>query len=113
MTTYPIPVLDFTGSQALTIVCETCHAEEVIDADDISNEGLYECPRSCVRPDGRAGLAVMKYDIGSRCGGCDRLGWFADELNGCCSRSCMLIAEHRAALAATGTPNEEGSGDAA
>jgi hypothetical protein len=93
---YPIPVLDFTPETALTIVCDSCHAEEVIHADDLLNEGLYSCPVGC------DGLAVMKYDIGCKCGGCDRLGWFADELNGCCSRSCMLIAEHRQTLASEG-----------
>jgi hypothetical protein len=99
---YPIPVEDFTGSQALTIVCEKCHSEAVISPDDILNEDLYECPRDTrARRIGAVacgGFACMKYAIADRCGGCDELGWFSETLNGCCSRSCMLIAEHRARL---------------
>jgi hypothetical protein len=94
--TYPILVEKFTGKPSMTIVCERCHAEDVIDADDLLNEGLYECPRShvvCV------GTAVMKYEEADRCAGCGVLGFYDyAELKGCCSRRCMLQAEYAAGL---------------
>jgi hypothetical protein len=41
---YPIPVAEYTGDQALTIVCESCGAEGVIAANGILNDGVYQCP---------------------------------------------------------------------
>jgi hypothetical protein len=96
VTEYPILVERFEGSQALTIVCEKCAAEAVIDPNDLSNEGLYNCPQNC------GGLAVMKFDEGDRCKGCGKLGYwhgpFTTPIDGCCSRRCKLQAEYAESL---------------
>lgn len=108
MSVYPILVERWTGAQALTIICERCHAERVIDADEISNEDIYECPGD--RELGRAastvercrGSAMMKYLQAEKCRGCGKLGFFGDPhcagLEGCCSRRCQLQAEYAATL---------------
>jgi hypothetical protein len=105
MSDYPIPVRDSTGETAMTIICEKCRAEAVITADELLNEGLYECPADTER--GRlasteprcCGMAVMKYEVADECPGCKRLGWWDhDVLGGCCSRRCQLQAEYAAAL---------------
>lgn len=93
MSGYPIPVENFDGDKALTIICETCRGEAVIDADEILTEGLYRCPRGC------GGTAVMKYEVADRCKGCGKLGWFSGGPSGCCSRACALQAEYAAMLA--------------
>lgn len=103
---YPILVERFQGRQSLTIVCERCHSERVITADDILNEGWYECPADTER--GRTasteprcmGTAVMKYDEGDKCPGCGALGFYEDVLKGACSRKCMFVAEYAASLEA-------------
>jgi hypothetical protein len=92
MNRYPILVEKWTGTQALTIVCETCHTEDVIEGDDLLNEGLYSCPRSC------GGMAVMKYEEAERCKGCGALGFWEEPLGFCCSRRCMLVAEYAETL---------------
>lgn len=101
MSTYPILVRNFpTPDSALTIVCETCHAEEVISPDDLLNEGLYTCPRGISACDG---TAIMKYEPADQCPGCKKLGFFGgmnDPLDGCCSRVCMLQAEYAKTLGA-------------
>lgn len=92
MTEYPILVARWNANQALTIVCERCDAEEVIDPDGLLNEGLYECPVGC------GGTAVMKYEEGDQCEGCGKLGfWYGARdtaIDGCCSRRCKLQAEY-------------------
>lgn len=90
--TYPILVEQYTAKQALTIVCEACHAEAVIHADDILNEGLFACPAGC------PGSATYKYEEADRCGGCGRLGFYDIALKHCCSRACMLQTEYAATL---------------
>ena len=108
MTEYPILVADFTGERALTIICERCGAEEVIHADDILNEGLYQCPadterarRASTEPRCMGG-AGMKYEQGDRCEGCGKLGFWTGPhptpIDGCCSRKCKLQAEYAASL---------------
>lgn len=93
---YPILVRDFTGMQSLTIVCERCHAEEIIEADDILNEGLYSCPRGIVAC---GGTAVMKYEVADECPSCKTLGFYESTVNaGCCSRICMLQVEYAKVL---------------
>jgi hypothetical protein len=100
VTDYPIIIERWTGMQALTIVCERCHTERVIDADEIYNEDIYECPADTERARTASteprcgGLACMKYVEGDRCKGCRKLGFFHDALKGCCSRACMLQAEY-------------------
>lgn len=103
MSDYPILVANWTGAQALTIVCERCHAERVIDADELSNEDIYECPgdRELGRTASTAkrcrGLAMMKYVEAERCRGCGALG-FEQPVDGCCSRRCQLQADYAAML---------------
>lgn len=90
---YPILVERLTGDLALSIICECCHAEEIIDVDDLLNEGLYDCPDDC------GGAAVMKYEEADKCPGCGTLGFYdAKVLAGRCSRVCMLQAEYAASL---------------
>jgi hypothetical protein len=107
MTRYPILVERFSGKQALVIVCESCHTEAVLVADELLNEGLYECPantelaRTASTATRCPGYACMKYDEAERCGGCGRLGFYDDKLAGCCSRKCMLQAEYAATLRAS------------
>lgn len=94
MSGYPILIADWTGKQAMTIVCESCHAEAVITDDDLQNEGLYSCPKHC------GGLAVYKYEQADKCGGCGKLGFYDSKINdGCCSRVCQLQAEYAKDLA--------------
>jgi hypothetical protein len=95
-------VVDYKGDQALTIICERCAAEAVIDADDILNDDLYACPAGC------PGSAGMKYWQADPCVNCGKLGFWSDRLKRCCSRSCMLQAEYAASLA--GSRDEDGSG---
>ena len=92
---YPILVREFKGMQSLTIVCETCHAEEVISPDDILNEGLYACPAGITAC---GGTAVMKYEQADPCPGCAKLGFWSERLGFCCSRVCQLQSEYAAAL---------------
>lgn len=55
MTVYPIIVERYVDNQAITIACQHCHAEKVIDPDDISSEGKLDytmplagcCSRKC------------------------------------------------------------------
>jgi hypothetical protein len=101
VTEYPILIRRLTGDKALTIICERCEAEAVVHPDDILNEGLYECPadeergRTASTEPRCGGSAVMKYDEGDECKGCDKLGfWDRDTLKGCCSRKCMLQVEY-------------------
>lgn len=102
---YPILVERWTGAQALTIVCERCHAERVIDADEISNEDIYECPgdwelgRTASTAKRCRGSACMKYMEGERCRGCGGMA-FEQPVDGCCSRKCQLQAEYAATLKA-------------
>jgi hypothetical protein len=101
---YPILIERYRGNQAMTIVCERCHAEAVIDADDLVNDDLYECPADTelsrkASPAPRCrGYACMKYVEADRCKSCRKLGFFEDALNGCCSRVCMLQAEYAESL---------------
>lgn len=105
MIEYPILVERYRGNQALTIVCERCGAEDVINPDKILNEDFYECPadaelgrRVSTAPRCR-GSAAMKYVEADRCPGCRRLG-FWEGLDGCCSRRCQLQAEYARSLEA-------------
>lgn len=101
-TEYPIAVRRFTAEQALTIICERCHTEAVITADELLNEGLYECPGDTEK--GRLasteprcrGSACMKYEEGSVCPNCNRLGWFGND--GSCSRACKLQVDYAKSL---------------
>lgn len=104
MSRYPILVERWVGMQPLTIVCERCHSERVINADEISNEDIYECPRDwelsrrAPTAERCRGWAVMKYMQADRCRGCGTLGFWDDKLDACCSRRCMLQAEYAASL---------------
>lgn len=89
---YPILVERYNGKQGITIVCERCHAERVIDADELNNEDLYDCPVQC------GGSACMKYAEADKCPSCGKLGFWHGTLGGCCSRVCMLQAEYAKAL---------------
>ena len=94
--TYPILVKRWTGDQAMTIVCEACHATAVIDPDDIQNEDIYPCPLDC------GGWACMKYYEADECPGCGKLGFWSETheaLDGHCSRVCQLQAAYAADLA--------------
>lgn len=102
---YPILVERFQGRQSMTIVCENCHAERVIDADEITSEDIYECPadtelRKASTGPRCHGMACMKYEEAGRCQGCGKLGFWsgASSIEGCCSRRCKLQAEHAAGL---------------
>lgn len=45
------------------------------------------------------GAVAFKYVQADKCKGCNRLGFYRAEVNaGCCSRRCMLVAEHAASL---------------
>lgn len=91
---YPILVENLVGDKALTIVCEGCHAEDVITDDDILSDGYYRCPKRC-----GSGHAVYKYEFGQKCKGCGRMDFsMPDSLAGCCSRKCMLQAEYAETL---------------
>lgn len=109
MSRYPIIVARYTTDQALTIICDRCHAEAVIHPDDLLNEGLYECPadtelsRAASTAQRCRGSAFMKYEEGDPCKGCGRLGFWDRKLDGCCSRRCQLQAEYAAALKARST----------
>jgi hypothetical protein len=96
MSKYPILVRHLAGKRALTIICEACSAEEAISVDNILNEGVYACPAAC------GGSAVMKYEQGDECRGCDRLGFWTSEnrspIYGYCSRRCKLQAEYSDSL---------------
>jgi hypothetical protein len=102
--TYPILVERWTGKQAMTIVCESCHAEAIITADELLNEGIYECPadtelgRQASTARRCRGSAIMKYEEAERCRGCGKLGFSEETLAGCCSRRCMLQAEYAESL---------------
>lgn len=105
MAIYPILVERYEGDKGMTIICERCHAEAVLDPDELLNEGLYECPadtelsRRASTEKRCRGHAIMKYEEADKCGGCNRLGFYRAEVNaGCCSRRCMLVAEHAASL---------------
>lgn len=90
---YPLPVERYTGQQSLTIICESCGAQEVVGPDDVHNDGLYNCPVDC------GGVAVFKYAEADRCPGCGELGWYDHNvLKGACSRRCMLQAEYAATI---------------
>lgn len=95
MSGYPILVADWTGAQAMTIVCESCHAERVLEDDGaLLSEGMYPCPRGC------GGWATYKYEQADKCGGCGKLGFYDSKINdGCCSRVCQLQAEYAKDLA--------------
>jgi hypothetical protein len=101
---YPLPVRRFTPDQATTIICEVCHTEAVIEADDLLNEGLYECPANtelgklASTAPRCPGSAVMKYEEADPCPNCGKLGWFDPVLKGCCTRVCMLQFEYAASL---------------
>lgn len=103
MTDYPILVARWTGDQALTIVCERCHTEAVIDPDDIRSEDLYECPADAVRRRRASitarcgGSASMKYVEGEQCASCGTLD-YSMPVDGCCSRRCALQAEYAQSL---------------
>jgi hypothetical protein len=98
---YPILVERYRGEQSMTIVCEDCHAERVIDADDISNEGDYICPRDTYgQPTVCGGFAVMKYQEADSCPNCGKLGFWDEHPGQCCSRVCQLQAEYAKELAA-------------
>lgn len=90
---YPILVEDWSGDQAVTIVCLRCYAEAVMDPDDLMNEGLYNCPRNC------GGMAIMKYELAMACKNCGTLD-FNMPVDGCCSRRCALQVGYAATLQA-------------
>lgn len=104
MPEYPILVAEWRGDQALTIICEECGAEEIVDPDELLNEGIYECPadtalyRSGSTARRCRGTAVMKYEQADQCEGCGKLGfWHGSHetaIDGCCSRRCALQAEY-------------------
>lgn len=107
MAEYPLPARRMTGEQCLTIICERCHSERVIDGDEITSEDIYECPadtekarRASTEPRCR-GTACMKYEEADVCRNCRKLGWFEDVLKGCCSRTCLLQAEYAETLEAS------------
>jgi hypothetical protein len=109
VTEYPILVERWSDDQALTIICERCYAEAVLDPDELLNEGLYECPadtelsRRASTERRCRGSAVMKYDEGDKCEGCGKLGYWhgvrMSPIDGCCSRRCKLQAEYASVLA--------------
>ena len=93
MTEYPIPVERYRGDQALTVICETCCAETVVDSDNVLSDGFYGCPADC------GGLATFKYAEADRCPNCKKLGWFPEALSHhCCSRVCVLQWEYALSL---------------
>jgi hypothetical protein len=96
---YPIPVAEYTGDQALTIVCESCGAEGVIAANGILNDGVYQCPSVTEYVAGwYRGCAVHMFAEADRCPGCGRLGWYGDAPEKACSRACALQAEYAKTL---------------
>jgi hypothetical protein len=111
----PVLVERYSGEQAMTIICERCHTEAVLDPDELLNEGLYECPadtelsRRASAEKRCRGHAIMKYEEADKCKGCGKLGfyesagpssnYYAPQMVGCCSRRCMLVAEYAATLA--------------
>lgn len=108
MPRYPILVERYSSAKAMTIICERCYAEAVLDPDELLNEGLYECPadtelsRRASTEKRCRGHAIMKYEEADRCKGCGRLGFYRAEVNAaCCSRRCMLVAEYAATLTAS------------
>jgi hypothetical protein len=94
MPKYPILVERYDSKHpADTAVCEDCNAEHTYDPMDGDPYDLcLKC--SC------GGQIVFKYLWADRCPGCERLGWYRKEMNGCCSRRCMLVAEYAAHLSA-------------
>lgn len=97
MTEYPILVERFEDSQSLTVACEKCGASALTDPDERgwNFEGFFECPKNC------GGMTTWKYEEADhKCGGCGKLGFFADALGNCCSRPCQLQAEYARELEA-------------
>lgn len=91
--TEPILVKDYKGDQAFTIRCQACDAEAVIHPDDLSNEDIYDCPDGC------GAIAEHKYWLADECPNCGKLGFWAVNLDYCCSRVCQLQNEYRKATA--------------
>lgn len=94
MIEYPILVETYdTQHPADTAVCEDCHAEHTCDPEAGDPYAL------CLGCGACGGRIVFKYLWADRCPGCKRLGWYSNkELQGCCSRRCMLVAEYAATL---------------
>ena len=89
---YPILVERLKKDQALVIVCESCHRERTIGADEIRNEMNYGC-NVC------GGPAVYKFEEADKCPNCEKMGHFSHLwLEGCCSRVCALQYEYARSL---------------
>ena len=102
MSRYPILVERFKGKQAFRVVCTTCDARHELTGDQVAGEDGYRAGEgllACVRQDcdGRMTYAYME---ATRCGGCQRLGFYEQALDYCCSKKCQLQAEYAKKLKA-------------
>jgi hypothetical protein len=92
---FPAPVERFGKDEATLLACGRCGAARQADPDELGMiDGLGVCPEEC------GGWMEWAYQEADKCPGCGALGWFADELDGACSRRCMLQAEYAKTLAA-------------
>ena len=93
MTEYPILVKKWDAKHPPDLaVCEKCHHEERYDPAEGTPEDVMTCS-AC-----GAFAMTSKYDVGSECKGCGKLGYFEKVLNYCCSRRCMLQREYLESL---------------
>lgn len=97
----PVPVDVFKGEVCTTLACEKCGWIRQATEDEIGlTDGLGVC-----EDDGCTGFLTWAYQDGDECPNCGKLGWFSslgqDQLNGACSRPCMLQAEYAAKLKAS------------
>lgn len=89
---YPILVERFKPFQGDIAVCERCDHEFKYDPTDGDPEDL------CIKHDNCGGQITWKYDEGEVCRNCRRLGYWARELDFCCSRRCQLQAQYATQL---------------
>jgi hypothetical protein len=94
MSRYPILVDQWSELHPSDLaVCEKC--DKTMRVDPAEGDPYDRClkHRAC------GGQIVMKYDEGERCKSCRKLDYsMPRELNGCCSRKCMLQAEYAKSL---------------
>lgn len=97
MTEYPILTADFGKEEARTLACPRCDATREATDDEVGmTDGLGPCQRCYVQGSGeRMAFLEWKYAPADECEGCGSLGFYDRNVNdGCCSRACMLQAEH-------------------
>lgn len=87
---YPRLTEAFRDGQATRLACNGCGVTWQGTFEEVSSVMAwpYACPK-CGKFE-----VVVAYDLADRCKGCGRLGFYHEDLDFCCSRRCMLIAEY-------------------